>query len=108
MRLVSSVGSELARIDVVVFDRIARPQNPRPLQPRNRGNDRPLHILRQRGRNAVGIDRVVVKSFRLQENLVAVALAEAHDLVLDATDNSAGRGCGFPLNTSANDRCLPV
>ena len=30
-----------------------------------------------------GIDRGVVQPFRLQENLVPVALAEAHDLVLD-------------------------
>ena len=30
-----------------------------------------------------GIDRVVVEAFRLQENLVAVAIAEADDLVLD-------------------------
>ena len=42
-----------------------------------------LHVFRQRGRNAVRIDGVVVQPFRLQEDLVAVAVAELDDLVLD-------------------------
>ena len=42
-----------------------------------------LYVLGQRGRDAVGIDGVVVEAFRLEEDLVAVALREAHHLVLD-------------------------
>ena len=42
-----------------------------------------LDVLGQRGRDAVRIDRGVVEPLRLEENLVPVALAEAHDLVLD-------------------------
>ena len=68
---------------MVVFDGIARPDHPGPFQPRNGREQRELHVLRQRGRDAVRIDRVVVEPFRLEEDLVPVALAEAHDLVLD-------------------------
>ena len=46
-------------------------------------HERGLHVLRQRGRNAVRVDGGVVEAFRLKEDLMAVALAEAHDLVLD-------------------------
>ena len=42
-----------------------------------------LHVARQRGRDAVRIDRVVVEPFRLEEDLVPLALGEAHHLVLD-------------------------
>ena len=37
----------------------------------------------QGGRDAVGVDRVVVEALRFQEDLVAVAVGEAHHLVLD-------------------------
>jgi hypothetical protein len=39
--------------------------------------------LGQRGRDAVGIDGVVVQAFGLQEDLVAAAVGEADNLVLD-------------------------
>ena len=42
-----------------------------------------LHLLRQRGRDAVRIDRRIVEPLGLEKDLVPVALAEAHDLVLD-------------------------
>ena len=74
---------QLARIDMVVFDGIARPHDAGALQPGNGGHQRRLDVLRQRGRDAVRIDRRVVEPFRLEKNLVPVALAEAHDLVLD-------------------------
>ena len=53
------------------------------LQSRNRRHQRRLHIFRQRCRDAVRIDRRVVETFRLEKNLMPVALAEAHDLVFD-------------------------
>ena len=68
---------------MVVFDGVARPHHARLFEPRNGRHQRELHVLRQRGRNAVRIDRGVVETFRLEENLMAVALAEADDLVLD-------------------------
>ena len=74
---------EFARVDMVVFDGIARTDHPHPLKAGNRGQNRQLHLFRQRGRNAVGIDRRVVESFRLQKDLMSVAVAEADDLVLD-------------------------
>src|SRR5262249_4089521 len=74
---------ELTRIDVVVFDRVAWPHDAGALQTRNRGDDGALNLLWQRGGDAVRIDRAVVQSFRLQKDLMPVALAEADDLVLD-------------------------
>src|SRR5205823_2490324 len=50
---------------------------------RNSRDQRALDLLGERGRDAVGIDGGIVEPFRLEEDLVAVALAEAHDLVLD-------------------------
>ena len=74
---------ERARVDEIVFDGVAGLEDLRPLQPPD-GADHPfLHILRQRGRNAVRVDRVVVQSFGLEENLVAFPFGEADDLVLD-------------------------
>ena len=72
-----------ARIDVVIFDGIAGPDHPRVLQPRNRRHQRKLDRLGQRGGDAVGVNGGVVEPLRLKEDLVPVALAEAHDLVLD-------------------------
>ncbi len=61
-----------------------------------------LDVLGQRGGDAVRIDRVVVEPFRLQENLVPVALAEARRSCPRSTGNSAGRGSRSGPNTSAS------
>src|SRR5206468_9672307 len=74
---------EFAGIDMVVFDGVARPDHLRLLESGNGREDRELNLFRQRGRDPVGIDRGVVEPLRLQEYLVAVAIAEADDLVLD-------------------------
>ena len=47
---------------------------------------------RQRGRDAVRIDRVVVEAFRLEEDLVPLAIGEAHHLVLDRRAVAHARG----------------
>src|SRR6185436_6196772 len=73
---------EFAGIDMVVFDGIARPHHLYPLEPGNGGEDRELNFFRQRGGDAVGIDRGVVEPFGLQEDLVTIAIAEPDDLVL--------------------------
>src|SRR6185312_14285922 len=54
-----------------------------PFQPRNARNHGKLHLFVQRGRDSVRIDRRIVESLRLEENLVPIALAEPHDLVFD-------------------------
>src|SRR3546814_20607664 len=53
------------------------------LQPGDGFQQRGLDFTWQRGRDAVRIDGIVVQSLGLEENLVAVALAETHHLVLD-------------------------
>src|ERR1700678_2504606 len=53
------------------------------LEARNRRHERGLRLRGQRGRNAVRIDGRIVNAFRLEKNLVAVAVGEADHLVLD-------------------------
>ena len=74
---------ELARVDMIVFDGIARPEHDCALQTRDGLQQRELHLARQGGRDAVGVDRRIVQALRLEEDLVPLALGEAHDLVLD-------------------------
>ena len=68
---------------MIVFDRVARPDHRRLSSPGMVAEQRALHLFRQRCGDAVGINRVVVESLRLEENLMAVTLAEPHDLVFD-------------------------
>ncbi len=68
---------------MVVFDGVAGPDDAGLFEPRDRGHHRALHLFRQRGGDAVRIDGGVVEAFRLEEDLMPVALAEADDLVLD-------------------------
>src|SRR5579864_2966799 len=74
---------ELAGIDIIVFDRIARPQHRRALKARNRRDELCLNLTRQRGRHAVWIDSVVVEPLGLEENLVSSTCRKPHDLILD-------------------------
>src|SRR5262249_35639271 len=48
-------------------------------------------------RNAIGIDRVVVKSFRLQENLMALAIGKAHDFVLNRRAVTRANALNLPV-----------
>ncbi len=70
-------------IDIVVFDRIARTDNPGMLQAGDGCQDCLLYVLGQTGGNAVRIDGDIVQSFRLQEDIVPLLVGEADDLVLD-------------------------
>ena len=74
---------QFAGIDMVVFDGVARPNHPGPFQTRDGRKDCKLDLFGQRGRDAVGIDGRILEPFRLQEDLMAVAVAEADDFVLD-------------------------
>src|SRR5690349_4162650 len=73
---------EFTRIDVIVFDGIAWADHPHALKPGNRSKDRKLHLFGQRSRNAIGVDRAVVETFRLEKNLMPLAIAEPNDFVL--------------------------
>ena len=75
---------QIARIEVVVLDGIARPRDVRALEALDRMHQRFLDVVRQRGRNAVRVDLVRVQTFRLDEHLMRGLLGEAVDLVLDA------------------------
>src|SRR5262249_60948546 len=76
-------GIEFARIHVVVLDGIAGPDDAGVLEPRDGRDQGELNLFPQRRRDAVWIDGRIVEPFRLEKNLMPVALAEAHDLVLD-------------------------
>src|SRR5262249_57675104 len=76
-------GIEFARIHVVVLDGIAGPDDAGVLEPRDGRDQRELDLFRQRRRDAVRIDGRIVEPFRLEKNLMPVALPEAPDLVPD-------------------------
>src|SRR4029453_11652154 len=76
-------GREFARIDVIVFDGVTRPDDARRLEPGDGREESVLNVFGERGRDAVRIDGVVVEAFGLEKDLMAAALLEAHDLVLD-------------------------
>src|SRR5690606_8311808 len=74
---------EVTRVDVVVFDGIPRLQHRGLFQPWYRLQEIALDNFGQRGRDAVRVHRIVVQAFRLEEDLVPVAVAELHHLVFD-------------------------
>ena len=76
-------GLEPARVEVVVLDGIAGPQDVRVLQARDRAHQRQLDVERQAGRDAVRVELVGRQAFGLEEDLVARLVGEAVDLVLD-------------------------
>ena len=76
-------GVQVARIEEVVFDRIAGPRDVRVLEALDAAHERLLHVERQAGRNAVRVDLVRVEAFRLDEDLVRRLVGEADDLVFD-------------------------
>ena len=76
-------GRQLARVDIIIFDGVARLQDARLLQSRDGRHQGRLHIPRQGGGNPVGVDGMIVETFRLQKNLMTLAGREAHHLILD-------------------------
>ena len=76
-------STQIARIEVVVLDSIARAQYVRLFQPANGMHQFQLHIERQTGRHPVGIILVGGQAFGLEKNLVRALAGEAMDLVFD-------------------------
>ena len=102
-------GGRLVRRHVVVLHRVAGAEDHRLLEARNRAQHRQLHILRQASVRALHVHLVGVPALRLQEQLVALLVGEAHDLVLDrgavartdALDRAIEHRC--PVQVVAND-----
>ncbi len=74
---------QLAGIHVVVFDGIAETLDGDPFEAWNRAQEGFLHLRRQRGGDAVGVDHVVVEALGLQKNLVPGTASKTHNFVLD-------------------------
>src|SRR6185295_13150661 len=73
-----------SRIEVVVLDRIAGPDNVSRFETPHRTHRVPLHVKWQRRGDAVWVDLVGGKALRLEEDLMACLVGKAIDLVLDA------------------------
>ena len=74
---------EIARIEEVVLDRIARAGDVRLLETNDRAHQRLLDIKGQAGGDAVRIDLMGLEPLGLDEDLMRRLLGEAHHLVLD-------------------------
>ena len=77
------VRAQLQGIDALVLDRVRQTQHARATKAGNRVQHGDLHVLRQRGGQALHIPLVGIKPLRLQKQLVALLVCKAHDLVLD-------------------------
>jgi hypothetical protein len=75
---------QLARIDEVVLDGVPGARHLRALEAGDGAHERELHVVRQRCRDAVGIDLAGVDALGLEEDLVAVLVRKPDNLVLDA------------------------
>src|ERR1051326_6233671 len=81
---------------MIVFDGIARAQDPGLLQAWDRGHEGELNLFWERGGNAIRIDRVVVQALGLEENLVPIAIPEPDDLVLNRGAVPGATTCDLP------------
>ena len=76
-------GAQIPRVEVVVLDRVARPGQVCTLESSDAAHELVLHVERQAGGDAVGIDLVRVEALGLDEDLMRGLAGEAEDLVLD-------------------------
>jgi hypothetical protein len=67
----------------VVLDRVARAHQLRALEAGDRAHERFLRVGRQARRDPVRVHLLGVEPVRLQDHLVAIAIGEPLDLVLD-------------------------
>ncbi|MNF34622.1 hypothetical protein D3C84_154680 [compost metagenome] len=74
---------QVARIEVVVLDGVAGADDMGVFHATDGAHQLQLHVERQGGGNAVGIQLVGGQTFRLDKHLVAVLVGEAVDLVFD-------------------------
>ena len=74
---------QIARIEEIVFDGVARTRNVCAFEPANAAHEFVLHVERQARRDAVRIDLVRVEALGFDEDLMRIARGKTHDLVLD-------------------------
>ena len=70
-------------IEEIILDGVAGPGDARLLEAPHGAYKRPLHIEGQGSGDAIGVQLVAGQALGLDENLVGIALGEAHHLVLD-------------------------
>src|SRR6056297_732135 len=70
-------------MNIIVLDRIARLSDTSTLQALDGVHIRVLNLNRQRIGNAVGIDRIALQAFGLEEDLMRRLVCKPNDLVLD-------------------------
>jgi len=75
--------ADLPRVHEVVFHRVPGARDLGALQTGDGTDVCDLHVQRQAGGQAAGVDLVRVQALRLDEDLVAFVVGEADDLVLD-------------------------
>ena len=85
-----------ARIDIVILDGVTWPQDNCLLQPRDALDQGFLHAFRQRGRNAVRIDRIIVEPLWLQKHLMSITIAKLDNLVLNGRTVSRANAIDLP------------
>ena len=76
-------GLQPARVEEVVLDRVAGAGDVRVLEAADAAHHLQLHVERQRGGDAVGVDLDDAQAFGFDEDLVAGLFRKAHHLVLD-------------------------
>src|SRR5688572_22948016 len=86
---------EIARIEEIVLDGVAGPRDVRAFEPLDGAHELELHVVRQAGRDAVGIHLVGVQALGFDENLVRGLVRESDYLVLDA--GTVARAHAFDL-----------
>src|ERR1700730_3954251 len=72
--------SQIARIEKIVLDGIARPRDVRAFESLDRSDEFMLDVERQTGGYAVRVDLVSIETLGLDENLMRRPVGEAHDL----------------------------
>ena len=75
--------AQLGGLDEVVLDRVAGPHHHRAFEPGQRVHELLLNLRRETHRKPVHVDLVDVEPFGLEEDLVALAMREPHDLVFE-------------------------
>ena len=82
-RWVSSVASQLGRLDEVVFDRVARAQHVCDSSPGSDRTSRSWSLAGQAHREAVDVDLLDVETFGLEKELMPLPIRESHHLVFE-------------------------
>src|SRR5438093_12665488 len=74
---------QFGRLDEVVLDGIARPQQHGIFESWQRVNEIGLHLAGQTRRESVDVNLAGVQAFRLEKDLMPFLVGESHDLVFE-------------------------